>query len=226
MFLTGGVAINNFTNIQYDFIGDWLTDDAEFTGKYGFPVLAPQKILPATMPLPVNYMLSERNLENKWFHCFVGDSEFERFWNHFWRYISYFSAISGIISTDFSLYRDIPVETQIRNCYRNRVMAYAMQKVNPNVIPTAGFGGENTWEWCFDGLPTNSTVAITTNGILSDPEARRLFIGGVDALVHTLTPYAIVVCGKYPQWLNYKYPDIKIIPILSYSQMWHLRRCG
>ena len=46
------------------------------------------------------------------------------------------------------------------------------------MIPTPGFGPERTWEWCFDGLPMNSSVAITTNGTLDDPEARRLFIGG------------------------------------------------
>lgn len=68
--------------------------------------------------------------------------------------------------------------------------------------------------------------AITTNGTLSDPEARRLFIGGVDALVHTCKPYALVVCGRYPEWLNTKYPGVRIIPILSYSQMWNSRRCG
>ena len=124
------------------------------------------------------------------------------------------------------VYCDIPEETQIRNCYRNRVMTYAMQKINPNVIPTAGFGGENTWGWCFDGLPKHSTYAITTNGGLSDPEACRLFIGGVDALVQTLEPYALIVCGNYPQWLNTKYPGVHIIQILSYSQMWSARRCG
>ena len=81
------------------------------------------------------------------------------------------------------MYRDIPEETQIRNCYRNRV-------------------------------PKHSTYAITTNGGLSDPEACRLFIGGVDALVLTLEPYALVVCGNYPQLLNTKYPEVRIIPIL------------
>lgn len=94
------------------------------------------------------------------------------------------------------------------------------------MIPTAGFGGENTWSWCFDGLPRRSTIAITTNGILRDPEAMRLFIGGVDAMVSTIDPYAIVVCGKYPTWLEKKYSDVKIIGIPSYSQQWAARRCG
>jgi hypothetical protein len=92
------------------------------------------------------------------------------------------------------------------------------------MIPTAGFGPERTWKWCFDGLPKYSSVAITTNGTLSDPEARRLFVGGVEALVDTLQPYALVVCGKSPDWLDTKYPDVQIIHIPSYSQMWKNRR--
>ena len=177
------------------------------------------------MPLPMNYMMSDRNISKNWYHCFVGDEQFERYWHNFYKYVPYIRSAKGLISTDFSMYRDIPEETQIRNCYRNRVMTYAMQKINPNVIPTAGFGGENTWGWCFDGLPKHSTYAITTNGGLSDPEACRLFIGGVDALVLTLEPYALIVCGNYPQWLNTKYPGVHIIQILSYSQMWSARRC-
>lgn len=202
-----------------------LALDATLVGKHGFPAIPPQKLIPDVMPLPMNYMMSDKNISKNWYHCFVGDEQFERYWHNFYKYVPYIRSAKGLISTDFSMYRDIPEETQIRNCYRNRVMTYAMQKINPNVIPTAGFCGENTWSWCFDGLPKYSTYAITTNGGLSDPEARRLFIGGVDALVQTLEPYALIVCGNYPQWLNTKYPGVRIIPILSYSQMWSARRC-
>ena len=205
-----------------------LASDATIVGKHGFPALMPQKLIPDTMPLPMNYMMSDVNISKNWYHCFVGDEQFERYWHNFYKYVPYIRSAKGLISTDFSIYRDIPEETQIRNCYRNRVLTYAMQKINPNVIPTAGFGGENTWNWCFDGLPKHSTFAITTNGVLSDPEACRLFIGGVDTLVQTREPYALVVCGNYPEWLDTKYPKIRIIPILSYSQMWRsrARRCG
>ena len=220
------MTISNCVYVQYDFIGDFLAEDAQLTGIHKFPILKPQKLLPKAMPMPVNYMLSDGDISTHWYHCFVDDSQFERFWYGFNRYIPYFQAAAGLISTDFSIYRDDEEDIQVRNCYRNRVIAYAMQQINPNVIPTAGFGGENTWEWCFDGLPHHSTVAITTNGTLTDPEARRLFVGGIDALVKTIEPYALVVCGNYPNWLNTKYPNIRIIPILNFSQMRRLRRCG
>lgn len=216
----------NFKDNQLDFFGNFYTLGADFTGKYKFPVLQQQRNLPDKMALPINYMLSTQNLNDNWFHCFVGDKQFNRFWYSFDKYIPYLKSVGGIISTDFSIYRNDDEDIQIRNIYRNRVMAYAMQKVNPNTIPTAGFGAENTWNWCFDGLPFHSTVAITTNGTLTDPEAQRLFVGGVDALVQTVKPYALVICGNYPNWLNTKYPNIIIIPIFNYSQMRKLRRCG
>lgn len=94
------------------------------------------------------------------------------------------------------------------------------------MIPTAGFGPERTWEWCFDGLPMNSSVAITTNGTLDDPEARRLFIGGIDALVYKKHPSNLLVCGKYPAWLDTKYPNVNVVGIPSFGQQWQKRRAA
>lgn len=101
---------------------------------------------------------------------------------------------------------------------------YALQKAGIPMIPTANFAGESTWEWCFDGLPSNSTVAVTTNTLRGDPEANRLFVGGVNYMVKKINPTAIVVCGKCPDWIAKKFPDIQVIQIPNYSQMWQARR--
>ena len=208
---------------QIDCLGMMLAPDAQLVGKHKFPQLSEQQLIPGKEPLPINYMTSKKYMKC-WFHCFTNEKPYQKYWYNFNRYIPYIQRAAGLISTDFSLYRQDDLETLIGNCYKNRVMAYAMQKINPNIIPTAGFAGENTWDWCFDGLPHHSTGAITTN-TLSDPEAKRLFVGGVDALVKTLSPFALVICGKFPNWIYSKYPNVKIIPIPSYSQLWH-RRCG
>ena len=211
---------------QYDFLGEIYAGTAERVGKYGFPQVRAEQLIPEDPSNSFNFMLSDSMPENCWYHCFCDDYQFSRLWNNLYVYLPLIRKTKGFISTDFSLYRDYKDDALIWNCYRNRVMAYAMQEAGADVIPTAGFGHERTWEWCFDGLPKNSTVAITTNGTLSDPEARRLFVGGVEALVHTLTPYAIVVCGKSPAWLDTKYPDIRIVHIFSHGQKWNARRCA
>lgn len=217
---------NPKTYFQYDFLGNLYAGDAEKVGKYGFPQLREENWVPTKNVRPFNYLLSMDNPGDWWIHCFCDDYQFERLWNNFYAYKDIILRAKGFISTDFSLFRDYSEEQLRWNCYRNRVIAYAIQKEGGTVIPTAGFAGENTWSWCFDGLPHNSSVAITTNGTRSDPEAKRLFVGGIDAMVKTISPKAIIVCGKYPEWLNDKYPGIEIVPIQSYSQMWQERRCS
>ena len=131
--------------------------------------------------------------------------------------------MKGIISADFSLFRDYPEEVLIAKCRANRLVDYALQQAGIPMIPTAGFAGESSWEWCFDGLPHNSTVAVTTNCLGRDREAHRLFIGGINAMVEKIHPTAIIVCGKVPAWLPKRHPNIQIIHIPSYSEMWHER---
>lgn len=212
-------------SVQYDFLSELLAEKAERVGKYGFPQLKAQRYIPEGIPLPINYLKSSNERKQYWFHCFIEDNQFERLWKNFYKYAPMVREAAGLICTDFSLYRDDDEEIIIRNCLRNRTMAYAFQELGQKVIPTAGFGGESTWEWCFDGLPEYSTLAITTNGTLSNPEVRRLFVGGLDALLKTKHPSNLVICGKYPDWIPVKYPEINIIPILSYSQMWKRRAC-
>lgn len=211
-------------SFQYDFFGDIYAGDANCVGKYGFPQLAEEDYIPTQQVKPFNYMLSLDEPEKWWIHCFCDDYQFERLWTGFDYYMNYIIRLNGFISTDYSLYRDYDDDKLIWNCYRNRCMAYAVQKNNGIMIPTAGFGPEKTWDWCFDGLPMNSSVAVTTNGTLDDPEARRIFVGGIDALVHTVYPKNLIVCGKYPEWLNNKYPNVNIVGIPSYGQQWQ-RRC-
>ena len=212
--------------LQFDLLGEIYAGDAEKVGKYGFPQLKEEKWLPEGGVYSFNYLLSAKHPENNWYHCFCDDYQFSRLWKGFYKYLPIIKKTKGFISTDFSLYRDYRDDVLIWNCHKNRVMAYALQKANVRIIPTAGFGPERTWSWCFDGLPKYSTVAITTNGTLRDPEARRLFAGGVEALIDKVHPYAIVVCGKVPDWLERKYPDILIKHILSYGQYWSLRGCA
>ena len=51
-----------------------------------------------------------------------------------------------------------------------------------NIIPTAAWGKEEDLTWCFEGLPTNSSIAISTNGCKSEPYSKKLFLLGVEEL--------------------------------------------
>ena len=213
-------------SFQYDFFGEMYAEGAMRVGKYGFPQLAAEDYIPTKQVRPFNYLLSIENREEYWVHCFCDDYQFERLWTGLDFYLHFILQLKGFISTDFSLYRDYSDDALIWNCYRNRCIAYAVQKAGGIMVPTAGFGPERTWEWCYDGLPMNSSLAVTTNGTLDDPEARRIFVGGIDALINMKHPINLIVCGKYPSWLDTKYPEVNIVSIPSFSQQWQKRRCA
>ncbi len=217
----------NWNEVKY--WGEKLLCDAPFsgefptTGKYNFPKLEKVNYLPEEPVLPFNYLRSTADRENYWFHCFTAEEHFHKLYNRFEDYVPLLRQTKGLISADFSLYRDYDEKILIDNCRANRLVDYALQQADIPMIPTAGFAGESSWEWCFDGLPLNSTVAITTNCLGRDKEAHRLFVGGVNTMIAKIQPTAIVVCGKCPDWLEKKFPDIQIVKIKNYSQLWHER---
>lgn len=200
-----------------------VSGDIPTTGKYDFPQLAQVNYLPEEPVLPFNYLKSTVTKGRYWYHCFTSEKNFHRLYGSFREYVEILRQTKGIISADFSLFRDYPEEILIDKCRANRLVDYALQQAGIPMIPTAGFAGEDSWEWCFDGLPTNSTVAITTNCLGRDRETHRLFVGGVNFMVRKLQPTAIVVCGKVPDWLMTKFPSVQIVHVKSYSEMWHER---
>lgn len=58
---------------------------------------------------------------------------------------------------------------------------------------------------CCDGISQNSTIAVGTHGILKNKEDRNFFIEGVDSVVKTIEPSAIVVYGSAPEKIFGKY---------------------
>lgn len=158
--------------MDYDEFKSWLEillcnspvkGDYPTAGKYKFPQLAQVNYLPEEPVYPFNYLKSTLTKGHYWYHCFTAERNFHRLYNCFQDYVELLRQAKGIISADFSLFRDYPEEVLIAKCRANRLVDYALQQAGIPMIPTAGFAGESSWEWCFDGLPKNSTVAVTTN---------------------------------------------------------------
>ena len=199
-----------------------FTGDFPTTGKYDFPQLAQTNYFPETPVYSFNYIKSTVKKARYWYHCFTSEKYFHRLYNCFRDYVKLLRQAKGLISADFSLFRNYPEEILIENCRENHLVDYALQQEEIPIIPTAGFAGESSWEWCFDGLPKNFTMAITTN-TLRDKEAHKLFVGGVNTMIAKIQPTAIVVCGKCHDCLPKRHSDIQIVQIPNYSQMWHKR---
>ena len=108
----------------------------------------------------------------------------------------------------------------IINCTRNRVMAYYLQRNGFNIIPVASWCSSEDFDWCFDGLPNYSSIAISSNGCLSNPYGKQMLLRGIDELQRRKIPFKIIVCGRSMEELN-DYNNIVYYP--NFSQRWRNR---
>ncbi len=104
---------------------------------------------------------------------------------------------AGIITPDFSTYQDFPYPIKIYATYRMRTFGYWLGKQGINVINNVRWGTEETFDYCFEGIPTNSIVSIGTVG--GGPRKlidRDRFETGLFKMVEILKPHTILVYGS------------------------------
>lgn len=207
---------------KYDIFKLYYWHKATLTGKYRFPMLAPTQAVP-TKVISFNERKSISNKEDYWVDFFIDDMLFEKFWNHPEVSFENLKKFAGIITTDYSILPEMLPPQRIYNCMRNRVMAYYLQQNGFNIIPVASWCLESDFEWCFDGLPEKSSIAITTNGCMSSPYGKRILLRGIEELQKQKSPTNLIVCGRHMDELDI-YDNIHYYP--SFSQRLKERMCN
>lgn len=164
----------------------------EGEGKYNIPKLKPVYDLPIHKWARFSEVLQNRKEKHDTgVHFFIEDYFFERVWNHPNKYIIPLSRFGCVLSPDFSMFTDMPRALQIYNHYRKHWVAAYWQQQNFTVIPTIGWVDEESFEWCFDGEPTESIVAV--NNVGADKE---LFKAGYDEMIRRLNPKEILFYSR------------------------------
>lgn len=141
---------------------------AEFDGigEYDMPDMYPTHI-DNLEDIPIqgfNFALKEKHPENIGVHFFLHDYQFERVWKYPDRYIDVLKKFKFVLSPQFSTYTDMPKIVQMFNVYRNRWCGRYWQEHGIKVIPTIQWGSDWDLEYCLDGIPKHSTIAISTTG--------------------------------------------------------------
>lgn len=188
-------------------------------GRYKLPQLASTQAIPSKV-IGFNERKGISNPEKYWIDFFINDALFEKFWNHPEVSFGNLRRFAGIITTDYSMLPEMLPAQSLWNCTRNRVMAYYLQQQGFNIIPVASWCIESDFEWCFDGLPECSSIAITTNGCMSSPYGKRMLLRGVEELQKRKSPSNLIVCGRHVSELD-KYENIRYYP--CFSQRWKER---
>lgn len=169
-------------------------------GAYDIPELPPVTDVPATEAvckaewIPFNFAKSCNAPEGKGVHFFVDDYQFVRVWNSPDKYIPLLKRFAAVLAPDFSTYTDMPRAMQIYNHYRKHWVARYLTDSGITVIPTISWSTPDSYEWCFEGEPRNSVVAISTVGCMKR-DARELFFMGFDEMKRRLCPTKIICYG-------------------------------
>lgn len=176
------------------------------TGPYDFPVMEPVDVdISGCQVIGFNYAIGAIRPEDKVVHFYLDDYQFERVWNNPDRYITLLSGFKAVFAPDFSMYTDFPKAVQIFNHYRKMWCAAYWQEHGIRVIPTICWSDEESFDWCFDGIPKHSLVCISTVGGFGNHEDNKAaWLKGYEKCLEVLDPSRIIIFGKdFPEVRRY-----------------------
>ena len=193
-----------------DVFRSFLVENADYDGDFELPKIKTSSLIPEkTAPF-------SKAISAKWtdFDCWVvfyeHDIKFERLWHNPKQYLPKLKKFRGVISPDFSMYRNMPLCMQLWNAYRGRSLAAWLQLNGIEVIPNVRFGDERTYRFCFDGIEKFKTVAVGTHGCIKHKEDKIFFMVGLAHMVQRLSPKNIIVYGSAPDSIFKPYKDMGI----------------
>lgn len=134
-------------------------------------------------------------------HFYIDDQKFDGpqsgIWVKPYEALEIIRHFSGIITPDFSTNADFPDPLKRSNTYRMRAFGHWISANDIPVINNVRWGTEETWDYCFDGIPYNSMVSIGTvaSGIYK-LENRPDFEAGLFKMVEVINPHTILIYGS------------------------------
>lgn len=167
-------------------------------GRYDIPEIEPTQFDNAEF-VGFNYAKSTKICEDKAVHFFLDDYQFNRVWTDPDKYIPMLQRFKYVLTPDFSLYTDFPKSLQIYNHYRKHWLGAYWQMHGINVIPTICWSDRDSFEWCFDGEPTQSVVAVSSVGTQNSKEKKQRFLDGYMGMARRLRPKQIIFYGEVPE---------------------------
>lgn len=150
-------------------------------------------------------------------HFYYDDYKFMSAWREPDKYLDRLMEFKAVISPNFSLYTDFPKALQILSCYRRQWCGAFWQEYGIDVIPNVAWGEEDSYDFCFDGIPVGGTVSVSSVGVKRNKNWNTpdgLFKKGYDEMMRRLKPTAVLYYGDMIDGL-----EGNIIRIPSYYEL-------
>ncbi len=164
-------------------------------GKYDMPIIKKQKIdldkidfwgYPKTKP-------NDEENKDKTIHFFTYDWNFESVFDKPEKAMEKLDQYYALLSPEFSLYWDMPKAVQIYNTFKNRWCGAFWQKMGKIVIPTICCAGEESYDFCFDGIEEGSVVAIST---YRREQYKHEILKSYNKMLEVIKPSAVIIYGE------------------------------
>ena len=181
---------------EKDVFNSFLVRNATYDGEDEIPCITTSDLIPEKV---ITFSKARNKQEyDAWIHFFEHDSVIECFWRNPQKYLPMIKRYKGVISPDYSLYYDMPLNMQKYNTYRGKALAHWLIENGVEVIPNVRWGDERTFETACLGVEPNKTIAVGTHGCIKTVEGRNMFIKGFDYVINKLKPRTVIVYGCMP----------------------------
>lgn len=186
--------MNNFSEEQFR---ELILRDAGYCGNdYGMPEIIKEEFEFTKIDLIGCQNVKNNDTEHNGcgVHFYKWDDKLEKFYKNPYRYIELLKQYKFMFTPDFSIYLLSNPNVQRFNIFRSRWVGNFFQRKGCIVYPGAGWGGKETFSWCFAGLPCNGTLSISTLGTFA--EHKKAFLDGYFELLKQKNPENILCYGK------------------------------
>lgn len=173
----------------------FMRNNFEARGKYGFALIKKQDFnIENPTLIACSDTRSNDNESNKknGVHFFVDDYRFNGIYDNPERSLERYSQYAFLLSPDFSTYADMDLWRQIESVAKNRWVGAYWQSKGILVIPTISWSTPRSYEFCFDAVEQNSTVAI---GMIGCKRNKLGFMRGYNAMLEKLNPSKVLCFG-------------------------------
>ncbi len=190
------VAMGSLSN--YDIFHTRYYSGVTYAGDFEMPVINGTDQIPERIVRFSDSKSRKRNDPSAWVVPYEYDVKLRPFWNNPFKYMDRLLEHPGIVSWDFSMYRNMPFALQYWNCFRGRLLGSLYERCGGVCIPNIRPTDRRSYIYAFDGIPTEATIAMGTAGALNTADDRAIFKAYVDESVSRLRPKNIIVYGIAP----------------------------
>ena len=176
-------------------ISNWLPP-VELCGPEQIPVIARQQgAVQITDLVAFDRLKTATARSTAAVHFYVDDKKLERVARDPSPLVAKCHGFGAVISPDFSVYRSSPRHERILSIRLSRAVGAYFQSRGFPVVPTVRWATADDFDFCFLGLPTGATLAVSPHGCCRRRDDRQHFREGLIELVRQARPRRLFVHG-------------------------------